>query len=368
MSNQPRDSPSVTFQVDPHLKNIYNKEQFGVVLVAAWPPNKSFLEGYDTFINKVKECFDPIDLMLRVEDNDDDDDHDDVQEEESVMKQGETDVQTKSQMSSPNVYLYPPQHLHITVATFHPFSKPFNENIDTNATDKAAGIRTDKVTDTSSSAEKNHELYSKACQKITQNAMQRSDWPKYRFNIEVEGAQIGEKAGIILWKDASSCNKDKQYGDEDTDTDKDEQGQQDQQKHKQQQGGSFHLMRNILKEEYEKAMMDVMPMTDKNGRTSKTTTDTRQNIPKGKELIIPNIIHSTFLRFGSKPQTNGKVIQDKFQSLLHENHNMTKVFLNNNNNNRSGICIDGVKLVVENRAYMHIPFDKDHVLESFELA
>mmetsp|Transcript_10989 Transcript_10989/g.16614 ORF Transcript_10989/g.16614 Transcript_10989/m.16614 type:complete len:84 (-) Transcript_10989:110-361(-) len=83
-------------------------------------------------------------------------------------------------------------------------------------------------------------------------------------------------------------------------------------------------------------------------------------MPKGKELIVPNIIHSTFLRFGGKPHTDGQLIQNRFQSLVMKDKLLNEIF-------QDGIVVESIKMVVEKRAYMHIPCDEHHVFESCDL-
>ncbi len=292
----PRDSPSVTFTVDPHLRNIYNREQFGVVLVAAWPPKQSLTKPYETFIDQVKKCFDPCDLVVN------------QNQDQTLVDQIDNGAahenEEQQQQETPNVYLYPAEHLHITVATFHPFNHSFNSQSDDDHGDNTSSA-TMKSDD--------YDLYVKSCQKITKRAMQRNEWPKHPFHVKVDRAQIGEKAGILLWRDCYCIENNGR--------------------------GSFELIRNILREEYEKSLFD---------------------IPKGKKLIIPGIIHSTFLRFGGKPHTNGQLIQDRFQSLMNDSK-LKEIF-------EDGIVIESMKLVVEKRAYMHVPCDKHHVFESCDLS
>lgn len=303
-NNKPLDPPSTSFTTDPYLENIYNREQFGVVLIAGWPPPQRTIaipvpsldqslpstkslyfiqDFYHDFINQVKECFDPIDLLIQCSDNDN------------------NDGTVNTQM--PNVYLYPPQHLHITIATFHPVSQSFdtknNKNTNINI---------------------NHNAYIKACQTIVQNAIRHQDWPKHKINVTVDTAQIGEKAGIILYNDDELR--------------------------------SIQLMRNILKEEYDSFMI-----------RNDSSDCVIPAIPKMKQLIIPNIIHSTFLRFHNHPQTNGALVQQRFQSNVLEKIKD----LHCDGCQGRKISIDSVTLVMETRAYMHIPYDSDHVLESLDL-
>ena len=295
-THQPRDAPATSFEVEPHLQNIYNQEQFGIVLVAAWPPNESFLKPYKEFINEVKGCFDPSDLEVPSEND----------------KEGTSSGGVRQQQ--PNVYLYPPHHMHITVATFHPFNKPFNN--DGNATKT-------KMTAFETSTAEDRDLYSRACGQIVQNAMKRNDWPKHPFYLKVDRAQIGEKAGILLYRDDDESSE---------------------------KQGSLRKIRKILKEEYAKVVMAES-----------------QKILKGRELIIPGIIHSTFLRFAGEPNTDGRVIQEKFQALVVENDKGEKANKMKNCFFKEQICVNSIKLVVEKRAYMHIQCNSDNVLESSNL-
>ena len=284
---QPRDTPSTTFQPDPHLQNIYTNEQFGVVLVAAWPPpRESFIKPYVNFVENVKQCFDPIDFEVQLKDTGKN--NDDINSNCNISGKS-------SGNHTPNVYLYPPQHLHITIATFHPFNKAFD----------------------SGTMDMNRSQYKKACQQIVQNAMKRNDWNSNKIYVKVDRAQIGEKAGILLYCDDEL--------------------------------GSIKSMREILREEYKAFMLKHKKYI------SREIIDHISNENKQKEIIIPNIIHSTFLRFADKPQTNGALIQERFQSLVQEN--IQDIF-------KDRICIDSVRLVVEKRAYMHIECDSEHVIES----
>jgi hypothetical protein len=80
------DVPATCFQADPVVQALFDNDRgyVGFVLVAGWPPQTEINGPYSTFIDSVKECFDPVDL-----DSD-----------------------------RPAVYLYPPQFLHVTIATF----------------------------------------------------------------------------------------------------------------------------------------------------------------------------------------------------------------------------------------------------------
>mmetsp|Transcript_25459 Transcript_25459/g.31367 ORF Transcript_25459/g.31367 Transcript_25459/m.31367 type:complete len:293 (-) Transcript_25459:107-985(-) len=277
-NNCPRDKPATTFIPDPYLQTLYTQEQFGVVLVAAWPPSQSFIEKYEKFVSRVKQCFGPIDIHL--EQLNTPADNDDVP------------------ISIPNAYIYPPQYMHITVATFHPMNQSFftNENDTDNNDDE-------------NMKKKRMESYKQACTKIVQNAMQRNDWPKEKFHLQIDRAQIGEKAGILLWKHVDGGEG---------------RGQ-----------GILHRMRNILQVEYEKFVL-----RDSSIQSRSSSSSTSIEIPKGKEIIIPGIIHSTFLRFSSIPVIPGEIVQDKFQSTVQPY--VKEMF--------GDVCVDSVRLVVEKKA------------------
>jgi hypothetical protein len=195
------DVSAICFQADPIVQALFNNDRgyVGVVLVAGWPPQKEINAPYSTFIDSVKECFDPVDL-----DSD-----------------------------RPAVYLYPPQFLHVTIATFIP-----------NLTVQEGG----------SLFESSREAW---IELVSTTASQHPDWPTSPLQLEIDAAQIGTKAGILLWKETT---------------------------------GGLELMRTCLANEALKSGM---------------------KIPK-----IPGIIHSSFLRFSKVPFTDGATVQERFQSKV----------------------------------------------------
>ena len=70
-------------------------------------------------------------------------------------------------------------------------------------------------------------------------------------------------------------------------------------------------------------------------------------------LTIPGIIHTSFLRFIKKPQDPGK-FEDKFHRICQEIFAKIKDI---------SFDIDEVCLALESQPYMHIPCDKDHILD-----
>mmetsp|Transcript_13066 Transcript_13066/g.24546 ORF Transcript_13066/g.24546 Transcript_13066/m.24546 type:complete len:268 (-) Transcript_13066:209-1012(-) len=256
--NKPRDTASTKFEVDkwiPFLTQQTNRENsnlFGIVLVANWPPKDSFIEPYEKLMLHIRNCFDPQDHIV--------DDTSGV----------------------PSVYIYPSNTIHITIATFTPF---FNTNPEPCA--------------------KKKELYAQICTEIINRCQSRQDWPKGPFTVEIESAQIGSKAGILLWNNPDQ---------------------------------KVERIRRIVQEEYD-FMLEENPVA-----------------LNRQKLVVPNIIHSTFLRFGRVPMTRGEEVQKRFQDAIRDIH---KLF--------GKIKVDSLRLTVERFPYMHIPCDDSHVLVSLLL-
>ena len=74
------------------------------------------------------------------------------------------------------------------------------------------------------------------------------------------------------------------------------------------------------------------------------------------DLTIPGIIHTSFLRFVKKPQESSR-LEEKFHRICREMLSKTKEI---------SLEIDEICLALESRAYMHIPCDKDHVLDTMK--
>ena len=259
--NDPDDGPAITFIRDPMVATLFTKEDdyFGLVLVAGWPVNQAMNLAYNSFLRTVRKCFHKSDLGNNGE-------------------------------KPPNVYLYPADCLHVTIATLYRVQRK-QPNFDK---DYYTGL-TNKYVD------------------LVKAASQRKKWPKYvirndrsssPLNFQLESVQLGQNAGILLWKENSGCVND---------------------------------MRMCIQEEA---------------------------FHRGIEVHkVPNIIHSTFLRFGDVPTNSGSgdEIQQKFQKSVVPN--VHQIF--------SPICAptdisawDGslCKLVCETTPYMHIPDDEDHVV------
>jgi hypothetical protein len=149
--------------------------------------------------------------------------------------------------------------------------------------------------------------YAQACKTITEKAFARPDWPNRPFSIVIDRVHIGCKAGVLLW--------------ENTD-------------------GVVGIMRTIVQEEY-----------DTFYKGNPAALNHRDH------LIIPGIIHKSFLRFGRSPQTNRVDVKKRFE----EDANDIKDCFGK-------IEVNSVRLAVERIPYMHIPYDERHVLTSFEVS
>lgn len=142
---RPRDGPATVFEVDPIMTEILasRKDQdFGLVLVVGWPPNKIALEApYQALVQAVRSCFDEQDQLE-------------------------------------NAYFYPFDSLHVTVATLHAFTLQTRD----------ANIR---------------DVLAREWNNVVVGASKRPGWPKQPLKLEVESCQIGSRAGILLWRETT---------------------------------------------------------------------------------------------------------------------------------------------------------------------
>lgn len=226
-------------------------EYFGLVLVAGWPPNQLMDQPYQQFLDEVRNCFHESDL--------------------------------ESANGPPNVYLYPTDSLHITIATLHHVHK------------KQLDLGQDY-----------YDELTKRYVDLVKAASQYAEWPKCLNRIEpkmqLELVQLGQKAGILLWNDKS---------------------------------GHINAMRDCLRKEA---------------------------VERGIEIhSIPNIVHSTFLRFANEPMHSGsgEEIQQKFQPIVVQKGN--DVFSVTTQSDSCPWDDSLCKLVCETMPYMHIPNDEEHV-------
>jgi hypothetical protein len=252
---RPQDGPAIAFEVDPMIAPLvetdrHHEPTFALILVAGWPPSKALKDSYDTFKDSVRACFDATDV-----DGD-----------------------------RPAVYLYHSGSLHVTVATVRSLQQ---------------------------SAKPEHRQFICDCAREISVSAQRL-WPTQKLELSIQRAQIGKRAGIILWEETT---------------------------------GGLTSMRECFQQaarEYGKTQ---------SGRLSEEEKAILCAVID--EMAVPSIVHSTFLRFYGNPKTPGETIQNRFSSSVEPR---LKEFF------PSSFPISSVKLVWQNIPYMNIPCDDEHVL------
>jgi hypothetical protein len=152
------------------------------------------------------------------------------------------------------------------------------------------------------------EKISKYWRKTVVSASRRPEWPKSPLKLTIKSSQIGSAAGILLWNELT---------------------------------GGAEAMRKCVADE---------------------VTDNRSELQAVgicvDTLQIPNILHTTFLRFNRVPATKGETVQARFREyVLPKLEGMFSY----------PITFRDARLVCEKVPYMHIPDDSDHVLETFHL-
>lgn len=203
------------------------------------------IEQYNTFLELVRQCFEPIDLLNSA------------------------------------VYIHPPCCLHVTVATLHGFTNR----------SKGVGVRENLLRNWSD---------------VMAKASRREYWPTSALQLKLKSSQIGKSAGILLWEETT---------------------------------GGLDRMRECIRCEAH----------DQRAKLEAAGIDV-------ETLTIPNIVHSSFLRFRSMPQTTGEDMQSKFRELVVPQ--LGNIF------SRS-LPVTVARFVNESIPYMHIPCDDETVLQTF---
>lgn len=254
---------ATNFQADPLVRhlvkscNANNVPSLFVTLVAGWPTDMAqFKVPYAQVRQAVEACWDASDL---------------------IGTSGAEGATT----TPPPVYLYPAETLHVTVATF------FTTASESYPNEPELGVKID------------------AWKQVIHKAIQMDDWPTKPLQLRIDSCQIGDRAGIFLWKETT---------------------------------GGMEAMRRCIQ---------VVTLELK-------SQGWFQDFPgvSPDSLRIPGIIHSTFLRFYSLPTTPARTVQERFRE---------KVIANLSEFFPDPIIIDVSKLVVERTPYMHIPHDDRHV-------
>ncbi|VEU43120.1 unnamed protein product [Pseudo-nitzschia multistriata] len=279
----PSDGPALSFEADPMVSDIplcKDGDYAGLVLVTNWPPSP--LEGvgreYSEFLAAVRSCFDPCDTSVQ-------------------MAPGEAPTRV------PAVYFQPISALHVTIATFSRIHK-----IDDGGDDKGE-------------KRQRRDRERKRALALVEAAARLPGWPKKPFRLVVESAQIGKKAGILLWRDLS---------------------------------GGIEAARACLREAAAAAEQGAAPA---NGNANANTNkNSNSNTTTKAYPTIPGIVHSTVLRFSRVPATPGETVQERFRSGVLQRLG-TDLFAAG-----SAIASDTVRLADETTPYMHFAPDEDHGL------
>lgn len=228
---KPRDGPAHTFEADPLVailvdeQNKEKEECFGIGLIAGWPPNKYRIEQpYQEFVNAVQQCWDECDYQYS---------------------------RTLSLTQPPPVYFYPYTALHVTAAIMvrpRPISHLIENGDNIEIQNKL--IRVWKT--------------------LMEKATLRPEWPTKPLSLEIEHAQIGQKAGILLWNETTGGMR-----------------------------AIRHCIQKVFQQEQELS----------------TSNNVFEDAGIPSNLIgidIPPIVHSTFLRYYEVPKTPGNVVQERF--------------------------------------------------------
>ena len=144
---------------------------------------------------------------------------------------------------------------------------------------------------------------------ILNQASRNNEWPKERLKLRISSAQIGEKAGIFLWDELT---------------------------------GGIKGMRSAISQE----LADY-----KNQMTHPFENNLVTNVR------LPNIIHSTFMRFAKTPTSSWMDVQDKFQT--HIIPSLKTTFFTKD------FILSDATLVNEKKPFMHIPRDDQHIIKTF---
>ena len=134
----------------------------------------------------------------------------------------------------------------------------------------------------------------KSYSSLVKAASQRPEWPKSPLILEIESTQLGSTAGILFWKEVT---------------------------------GGIVRMRQCLEEEAKQQHIKIHHM--------------------------PNIVHSTFLRFYKFDIPEGEEIQKRFKANVLPR--VKEIFADS-------IHASTTKLVCQTAPYMHIQDDDDHVV------
>jgi len=203
-------------------------------------------------------------------------------------------------------YVYPSTALHCTLATLWPFVPSRQRNQQPVATRHEQDELSQHAT----------RVVQRALTRWKQQQQQQQqqvDGKAAPLSLQLHSCQLGAKAAILLWKDSS---------------------------------GQVRRLRSLLRQEIE----------DDNNISEENRT-AQQLLAQG--LHIPDILHTTVLRFSRTPPGDGAQIQANFQRALGGQQSPPMVQLQWD--------IDSITLVCERRPYMHHVDDEGDVLVREEM-
>ena len=146
-------------------------------------------------------------------------------------------------------------------------------------------------------------------QSILTKASQLPIWPNKPLRLQISSSQIGIKAGILQWEETT---------------------------------GGILSMRSSIRQ----IIQDCQ------------STHSQRDLDIMSKVFIPNIVHSSILRFSKVPQTSGRVVQERFEKLV-------KPFLKEYFADE--VVLDSVIFVRERTVFMHIPKDHNHILNIYKV-
>jgi len=360
-------TPSTTplsFVADPLVTSIYEGDEqfFDAVLVAGFPlwskrtnhsdnvgqtdkgetnhgeeddtdDAKEWEKSYQEFLSLVQSCFDGVD--------EDDDDN----EEEGVEEEGK-----QQELSSSSLFLYQSPYLHVTIATLYPLVHPTrNSANDFPTIEKQKKIqdyfqtlveRASQPGQRRRRRRRRHGDHSHDDDNNNNNENNNHNnndddyddddsprWPDRPLELQLERAQLGTHAGILLWKDVS---------------------------------GGISQLRTALRREQEQLRQELhqREKEQKGFETSSPSPDDESQLPapQSEEFFpihsIPDIVHTTFLRYTKEDPTMTKTkrtrtseaVQKRFQERVLPQ--LSRLF-------PKPTSISKIHLVCERTPYMH---------------
>lgn len=244
----PVDGPAIEFEPDPMVAKLLGLDTdptFGLVVAAGWPLDPRAKQPYDKFKAALARCWEPEDVALS------------------------------------RVYLYPFESLHVTATSLY------------------------RIGD----IPENEQAMITVAKRVVCRATEMKSWPTKPLQLQIDRAQIGIKAGILLWRDTT---------------------------------GGIDAIRQCLVTAGEELRCELESA----------------GIPAEK-WSTPGIIHTTVLRFHQKPVSDGATVQQHFQKSVLDQ--LPSLF-------PDPIAVPVAKLVCERTPYMHIPHNAGHVFATSLLA